>query len=73
MNEELDALLARCTKLLEDFKYDEAEKELNLAVSLVPDSPEVWDLLGTCYLFQNKMGDAERAYRRATELAPSAS
>jgi Flp pilus assembly protein TadD len=71
MDEELDALLAKCVKLLEDFQYGEAEKELNIAVSLAPNRPEVWDLLGTCYLFLNKMRDAERAYRRATELAPS--
>ncbi|MHA2003139.1 MAG: tetratricopeptide repeat protein, partial [Candidatus Thorarchaeota archaeon] len=71
MDEELDALLAKCVKLLEDFQYGEAEKELNIAVSLAPNRPEVWDLLGTCYLFLNKMRDAERAYRRATELAPT--
>ena len=40
MDKELDALLIKCTKLLEDFRYEEAEKELNIAVSLAPDSPE---------------------------------
>ncbi|MGZ4973845.1 MAG: tetratricopeptide repeat protein, partial [Limisphaerales bacterium] len=58
--------LGTCLSLLE--KYDEAERELTLAVRLKPDSPDAYDQLGYIYERRTNNAQAAVAFDRAIQF-----
>ena len=52
-------------------KYSDASALLLQLVGADAQDYQAWTELGTSYLFQDKAGDAERAYLRATEAKPT--
>ncbi len=48
----------------------EAEEQLQAALKLDDQNPELWSALGRCFSRQNKTEDALRAFQRAAEIDP---
>src|SRR4029077_13143455 len=51
-------------------KYDEAVQELELAITLAPDSAHLRQLLGLAQYNADRTGEAVAAWKRAIELSP---
>jgi len=68
---EAQKALSKGTQALREGKLDEAEKELNKAVSLAPSNPDVLYIQAMLYLRQGKWDKAESVLQRADQLNPN--
>ena len=61
-------LSVKSIELLGQGKLAEAEAVLKKIISIEPDKPNNWMILGRCQLAQEKLVDAESSARKALEL-----
>ena len=59
------------TSLFEQGRYDEAKSEFEKALKRNPNDAEAHNWLGRVALIQRRYEDAERAFRKASELVPA--
>jgi Tfp pilus assembly protein PilF len=64
------SLFQKAEKAVEKKKYDEALSYLRLIVDNDKLDFQVWSLMGTLYLVQEKFAEAEQSYLRAIEIRP---
>lgn len=60
----------RAETAIEKKNYEEAISLLGAIVRNDPNDFQAWTDLGTAYLLQEKQGEAEKAYQRATQVRP---
>jgi len=65
------ALVGKAREAVGRKDYDEAVALMRRVVAADPKDFEAWDELGTLLYTKEELGEAEKAYRRATELRPS--
>jgi len=51
-------------------RYDQAIAWINTVMALIGPSAEYYDLLGTCYLRQEKLDQAQKAFEKSVEMNP---
>jgi tetratricopeptide (TPR) repeat protein len=66
--DDLDVLSAMTNIYQRAKKYGDAQNILNTAIQRFPDEEQVYFLQGALYEKQNKVSDAEKAFRKALEL-----
>src|SRR5690349_17850353 len=62
--------LSNIRSLIEEGKFDTAEKRIHLLLSRQPRSAQAFDLLGLVYLRQERFADAEDAAHEALAIKP---
>ena len=68
---EAQKALSKGAQALREGKLDQAEKEINKAVSLAPGNPDVLYIQGMLYLRQNDWPKAESALQKADQIEPN--